>query len=289
MVRIAAVMTCFNRRDKTLACLESLQRQHGHDAEIIPYVVDDGSTDGTGEAVAREHPEAIVLSGDGSLFWGGGMRLALERAFADGGYDYYLWLNDDIDLDDDAVARLLAAARELEQRGQSSAVVVGSMRDPITGAVTYGGRHRPSRRRRSRYEVLQPPTEEPAPSETMNGNLVLVPAAVAARVGNVDPSFRQQWGDQDYGLRTRAAGGSVWVAPGTFGACPRNPEAVYGQRPLGAELRSLTSVKQLPPRDWATFNRRWAGPLWPVYWASPYLRRALRILSAHGRAAVGRG
>ena len=282
MARIAAVMTCFNRRDKTLACLASLERQRGHDAEITPYVVDDGSTDGTGQAVARQHPSAVLLQGDGSLFWGGGMRLALEHAFR-GGYDYYLWLNDDIDLDDDAVARLLAASRSLEAEGQPAAIVVGSMRHPQTGQVTYGGRYRPSLRRRAHFVVMPPPTDHPQPTETFNGNLVLVPAAAAELVGNVDPAFRQQWGDQDYGLRARAAGATAWVAPGTFGACARNPEVVYGRAPLREELRNLTTLKQLPPGDWATFARRWMGPLWPVYWASPYLRRAVRIVQAHRR------
>ena len=285
MVRVAAVMTCFNRREKTLDCLRSLRRQRGHNAEIVPYVVDDGSTDGTAEAVRREHPEARLIAGDGSLYWGGGMRLALERAFS-GDHDYYLWLNDDIDLDDDAVARLLSTARSLEADGRGPAIVVGSMRHPESGNVTYGGRFRPSRRRRTQFVVMDPPADGPRPTETFNGNLVLVPATVAARVGNVDPAFRQQWGDQDYGLRARAAGIGAWVAPGTFGACARNPEVVYGRRPLLQELRDLASIKQLPPRDWATFTRRWAGPLWPVYWASPYVRRALRAVGAHVRGPL---
>lgn len=280
--RIAAVLTCFNRRQKTLDCLASLQRQSGHDAVITPYVVDDGSTDGTGDAVRAEHPEAVVLDGDGQLYWGGGMRMALQRAFADD-HDRYLWLNDDIQLDDGAVATLLTTASTLRERGEPAAIVVGSMRDPDTGVVTYGGRHRPSRIRRSRFAVLQPHPSAPTPSETMNGNLVLVPRAVVERIGNVDPGFRQQWGDQDYGLRARAAGCTVWVAPGTLGTCARNPAPVYGRGSVIEELRGLGAVKALPPRDWARFNRRWAGPAWPVFWASPYVHRSLRVLDAHRR------
>lgn len=281
--RIAAVLTCFNRRQQTLDCLASLQRQSGHDAAITPYVVDDGSTDGTGEAVRAAHPEAVVLDGDGQLYWGGGMRLALQRAAADDP-DLYLWLNDDIRLDNDAVATLLMTATTLQERGEHAAIVVGSMRDPDTGVVTYGGRYRPSRIRRSHFTVLQPDPSAPTPSETLNGNLVLVPRAVMERVGSIDPGFRQQWGDQDYGLRARAAGCTVWVAPGTLGTCARNPSPVYGRRPVIQELRGLGDVKALPPRDWARFTRRWAGPAWPVLWASPYLHRSLRVLDAHRRA-----
>src|SRR5690606_8939538 len=99
--------------------------------------------------------------------------------------DYYLWLNDDTDLDADAVSRLLDTARLLEARGEPAAIVIGSMRDPVSGQVTYGGRYRPTRLRRTRFTVLTPSPDEPLPSETLNGNLVLVPAALAHTVGNI--------------------------------------------------------------------------------------------------------
>jgi GT2 family glycosyltransferase len=287
-VRIAAVLACYNRVDKTLACLESLRRQQGHDAVIDPYVLDDASPDGTADAVCARYPEATVLHGNGSLFWTGGMRRALEAAFARD-YDYYLWLNDDTKLDDGAVATLLATARELAARGEPPSIVVGSVRDPETGVLTYGGRWRPDRRRPLQF-VLVPPTDRPQPVETMNGNVVLVPRAVVGEIGNIDAAYVHSMGDQDYGLRARQAGCGVWIAPGTVATCSRNPEPVYGRKPLSADLRGLWSVKGLPPSSWATYTRRWAGPLWPLYWVSPYLRRGLQVLSAHARrfrAATG--
>jgi GT2 family glycosyltransferase len=279
--RIAAVMACYNRVDKTLACLESLRRQRGHHARIEPYVLDDASPDGTAAAVAAQYREVTVLHGSGNLFWTGGMRLALEAAYA-GDYAYYLWLNDDTMLDNDAVAALLATAHALEQRGEPPAIVVGSVRDPQTGVLTYGGRWRPDRRRPLQF-ALVPPTDEPRPVETMNGNVVLVPRAVARVVGNIEAAYVHSMGDQDYGLRARAAGFGVWITPGTLATCARNPEPVYGRRPMREELRGLWSVKGLPPGSWGTYTRRWAGPLWPLYWLSPYLRRGLQVVAAHAR------
>lgn len=287
-IRVAAVMTCFNRKDQTLACLSALDRQReevmtaGLAEQVVAYVVDDGSSDGTGDAVAEAHPDAEVLRGDGTLYWNGGMRRALAVAFAQD-YDYYLWLNDDTTLDAGALRRLLETAEGLDRAGQGCALVVGSTRDPVSGVVTYGGRHRPWPRRRTRFVVAEPPAAQPAPVETMNGNIVLVPRAVVQRIGNIDPAFRQKWGDQDYGLRARAAGCSVWIAPGTFGTCARNPDPVYGRKPLLTELRSSWDVKAFAPVPWFTFARRWAGPAWPVYWLSPYLHEALRVVAAHAR------
>ena len=99
----------------------------------------------------------------------------------------------------------------------------------------------------------------------MNGNVVLISRAVVQRVGNIDPAF-QQMGDYDYGLRARAAGCSVWVA--RHGRHCAHPARRAGERPVD-ELRRLWSVKELKPGPWAVYSRRYAGPLWPLYWMSP--------------------
>ena len=111
----------------------------------------------------------------------------------------------------------------------------------------------------------------------MNGNVVLISRAVAQRVGNIDPAFVQQMGDFDYGLRARAAGCSVWVAPGTVGTCA-HPERRPGDRAHVEEVRRLWSVKELKPGPWAVYSKRYAGRLWPLYWLSPYVRRATQVV-----------
>jgi GT2 family glycosyltransferase len=98
------------------------------------------------------------------------------------------------------------------------------------------------------------------------------------RIGNLDPAFVQQMGDFDYGLRARQAGCSVWVAPGTVGTCAPHPERRPGEQPFGEELRRLWSRKELAPKPWAVYTHRWAGQLWPIYWASPYLRHGFRTV-----------
>jgi len=283
--RLTAVLASHNRREKTLSCLASLAAQAGLDVDVDVVLLDDASTDGTPGAVAVGFPQVRVLTGDGQRFWNGGMRLAMDAA-VETHPDLLLWLNDDVVLDRHALATLLAARAALARRGFGNAIVGGAVRDPLGGGLTYGGVQRRSRLRRLRFDLV-PMAPEPVQVETMHGNCVLLPRGVVERVGNLDPAYRHALGDFDYGLRARAAGCSVWMAPGTVGTCPQNPTASPAPG-LAAELRRVRGVKVLPPADWRVFARRWAGPAWPAYWASPYLRRALRALALRPRArAVG--
>lgn len=260
---LAVLLTSHDRRDETLGAIAALERQAGLDARLDVVLVDAGSTDGTAAAVRASFPYVTVDEAGPELYWNAGMRRAWSIARRERP-DAYLWLNDDTHLDPDAVARLVEVWRDA-----GDAIVVGATRDPRTGDVTYGGVRRDDARRPLRFSPV-PPSDRPVSVETMNGNCVLVPASVAETVGNLDRRFTHGMGDFDYGLRAGRKGVAILLAPGTVGTCAANPEV---QRDPSAELRHLQSPKGLPFREWMTFARRWAGPLWPLYFVSPYLRR----------------
>lgn len=94
-MKIAVLLTCFNRKEKTVACLRSLYEtyqdsQSSVDVEV--FLTDDGSSDGTSEAVSSLTPffPLTLLKGDGSLFWRGGMNNSWRTAIKKGGFDGYL-------------------------------------------------------------------------------------------------------------------------------------------------------------------------------------------------------
>jgi GT2 family glycosyltransferase len=269
---IAVLMTCHNRRERTLACLDSLEAQTGLDHAVLQVVlVDAGSTDGTREAVAQRFPEVRIVARGPELFWNGGMRVALAVAYqADP--DYYLWLNDDVELDRDAVATLVATHRGLTDEHRVPLILAGSTRDPVDGSVTYGGVNRPHRLRRMRYELVIP-DGVPRPVETMNGNCVLVPRSVVGRIGNLASAYVHAFGDYDYGHRARHAGCEVWIPSGTVGTCSRNAAPPRAGSFTEHRRRMKSHAGGLPLTDWSAFARRWSGPLWPLQVVSPYVRR----------------
>src|ERR1035437_4146133 len=148
--RIAVLITCYNRKNTTLAALEALFSQELPRYHLLDvFLTDDGSNDGTSEAVQIRYPQVHVSRGTGALYWGGGMRQAWITAL-DSDPDFYLWLNDDTSLLDGALLRLLETFESLNERFGSH-ILVGATRDPITGVDNYGGLIRTSRLRKLKF------------------------------------------------------------------------------------------------------------------------------------------
>jgi GT2 family glycosyltransferase len=280
---IAALLTCHNRKQKTLTCLEALFDQKlSAEVDLHIYLVDDGSTDGTAEAVRQAYPQVRILQGSGNLFWNGGMRQAFAEAIKDD-RDYYLWLNDDTLLYPEALDNFLTTSRRLSEQGDIRAIVVGSTQDSETGKLTYGGRVRSSWWHPLKFRLVEPGTT-PKPCETMNGNCVLIPRAVVQVVGNLEPAFTHTAGDIDYGLRARKQGCSLWVAPGYVGTCQQNPLGEHWWEDpnltLSERLKKMSQPKGLPLAEWKVVAQRHAGVFWPIYWLLPSVR--LLLLSVFG-------
>lgn len=270
---LAILLTCHNRRDITLNCLQALEEQS---VNFDVYLVDDGSSDGTSEAVQKQHPNVKVLQGDGNLFWVGGMYLAFAEAMKYN-YEYYLWLNDDTILEPNALQTLIETHSLLTKQGKDRSIIVGSSKDPITGNYSYGGRVRSQRKFSRTFEPVEP-TQEPQECDTMHGNIVLIPRSVVEIVGNLESAFTHQRGDLDYGLRAKKLGCSIFVAPNYVGTC--QPNSVSGswidmKLSLYQRLKKALQIKAFPPREWAIFTKRHSGKFWFIYWTFPYIRAAI--------------
>lgn len=209
----AILLTVHNRKSRTLKCLEACHEQFEDlkgKFDFSVYMVDDGSTDGTAEAVLEKFPETVVIRGDGNLYWNHGMIRAWEEA-AKNDFDFYIWMNDDTFLLPGALGTLLENSYYLRHK----AIVAGTAEDS-RGHLSYGGRTRKGR-------LIKPDDTIPVPCDTFNGNLVLVPRSVFKILGTTDPRYSHSFGDYDYGIRADKAGVTAVVAPGILALCDRNP------------------------------------------------------------------
>ena len=275
-IRLAVLMTSFNRRSMTLETLDSLFGQkHIENLDMTVYLVDDDSSDGTGPAVVQRFPQVTLLQGNGSLFWNGGMRKAFATALA-AGFDGYIWLNDDTRLEENALHRLVACVMAIGE----PTIVVGSIRDLYTGERSYGGVQKRRSGLRLDFVPQLPDRSRAVRCDTMNGNFTFIPAAVASRLGNLDDGFQHQLGDFDYGLRATKAGIPIFIAPGYFGYCSDNPSSGTWRDStlsLNQRWRHLMSPKGAPPREWFLYTRRHYGWRWPLYSISPYLKSIIGL------------
>jgi len=256
-------MTVHNRRDKTLRCVRALYDCPLPDGYALDvYMTDDGSTDGTAEAVKERFPAVKVLQGDGDLYWNRGMINSWQAAAAERSYDFYLWLNDDTYLVPAALETLLSASGTLG----GEAIVVGATASSSGDETTYSGR---------REGRMLAPDGTLQRCDSFNGNIVLVPQRVFERVGMLDPFFRHSLGDLDYGLRAAGQGIGAWLAPKTLGRCDRGPLPVWcsPQTPLTKRFRTLYSPLGCHPGELFRYEKRHYGFLLALkHWFTVHLR-----------------
>lgn len=259
MITIAVLLTVHNRREKTLRCLEFLKNTIIKDVRYSVFLVDDGSTDGTTEAIKRKYPSVNVVKGNGRLFWNRGMRLAWKSSLK-AKCDFFLWLNDDTILMNDAFERLLRCSAQCENKS----IIVGSTfssKENLTHS--YGGRTK-----KRDHLLIKPNDKEVVECDVFNGNIVLIPYGVFEKVGLNDEFYRHSFGDYDYGIMAKKRGVKSYIAPGYYGFCNRNnPVPLFRRKCFSVfkRYRLLYSPLGYNPIEDFHFNKKFR-PLWLCVW-----------------------
>ncbi|HSR16677.1 MAG TPA: glycosyltransferase, partial [Ignavibacteriaceae bacterium] len=91
---IAIVVLNFNKRNDILDCLKSIFNLEYPEIEVI--VVDNGSTDGSSEAIKSEYPDVHLVESKKNLGVAGGRNIGIKYADQNFNYKYLLFLDDDI-------------------------------------------------------------------------------------------------------------------------------------------------------------------------------------------------
>ena len=197
MTNIAVLLTCHNRKETTRTCLKRLFEIR---SDIDVYCVDDNSTDGTAQMITVEFPQVTLIEGDGNLFWSRGMRLAWVTAREKKEYDFYFWLNDDLELYANAFDELLACSHSEKDK----AVITGLVEEKTSHEAIYGGSDAAKRLIAANGKLNE--------VTFLNGNFVIVPRYVFDKIGFLDKHFHHDLGDVDYGLTAKEHGMHVYTS-----------------------------------------------------------------------------
>ena len=213
-LRLAVVVPTHDTRDLTLRCVATLVPDEPDAPAIV--VVDDGSTDGTAEAVGARWPAVHVLR----LAPARGFTAAANHGLATAEGDLLLLLNSDTEVAPGALARLVAAFETHARLGAAGAALVSADgrpqwsggREPtpwwllvLASGVAPFAAWLPGYRR---AKPLHPGTVD-----WVTGAALAIRRTVWHEVGPLDERFRMYAQDLDWCVRAHDAGHDVAVLP----------------------------------------------------------------------------
>lgn len=276
MKRIAALYTCFNRKDKTRSALVSLKAASENymktgDLEMDIYLTDDGSTDGTADMVKTLDPNIRVVQGTGSLFWAEGMRWAWKEALK-GNYDGYLLLNDDTTVFIELFFELFNAHSYCKSELKKEGIYVGATRNN-NGDLTYSGsiilnKFLATQRRLAPNGTFQV-------CDLGNANIMMVPRAVVDKIGILSPGYAHGKADYDYTLMAKRKNIPTLVSSIYLGQCENDHVDFYkdfSRISIAERKKVLYKPTAIDFASQLKFNRKFFPLRYPFVWFFGYFK-----------------
>lgn len=215
-MRLAVLLTSFNRKEFTLNAIKLIKEQKNHDIHYQIYLTDDNSTDGTSEEVASQYPDVVVLRGNGSLFWAGGMRNSWRAALKKD-YDAYLLLNDDTFIFKDLFQNLKMSMDYMLKEFGKNGILIGSTKNKESSKFTYGGSIYTNKFKATYKQIV--PTSHHQSCELGNANIMLVHKDVVNAIGILNKNYTHGVADYDYTFTAVKSEIPVIVMPNYQGSC----------------------------------------------------------------------
>lgn len=208
---IAVILVNWNGRDVTLECLRSLRNVTTPGLHII--VVDNGSDDGSVEAIRNEFPAVEILPQRENLRFAGGNNVGIRRAL-DEGASFIVLLNNDTTVDPD-FARVLSSRLHSDPGCGMAApkIYYYDAPDKIwfaggeisfwTGTMKHTGIREKDDSRFNEARTI----------DYASGCCMMVRSEVIAKVGMLDEAYFIYGEDADWCMRIRNAGYTIWYEP----------------------------------------------------------------------------
>lgn len=267
MKHIAALYTCFNRKEKTLKSLETLYKAVNKSTRPISasiYLTDDGSTDGTSEAVSKQFPEVHILKGDGNLFWAKGMHNSWSKAL-EKNYEGYLLLNDDVEIYNNIFDELIAAHEYSIKTYDKPGIYIGPTENKEEGKLTYSGSLILNKFLYTQKRLTPNGTFQKC--DLANANIMLVSNAVVQKIGLLSKEYSHGMADYDYTLTANKYNFPVLITKNYCGHCINDHKDKYedfGEKTLAERKKILYSPTGLAYDSYLKYMRKFFPLRYPI-------------------------
>lgn len=207
---VAAVVLNTNRREDTLACLESLQNQTYENLKVI--VLDNACTDGSNEAIRAQFPQVEILSLAQNLGYAGNNNTGI-RAALEGGAAWVFVVNEDILLEPNAVRCLIETAQPDPAVGIAGPMVYHADHPDVIQSAggVLDARWQAFHRGQNQPEQGQFAAVEPV--DWISGCAILVRRETIEQVGMLDERFFYYFEETEWCTRARRAGWKILFVP----------------------------------------------------------------------------
>ncbi len=220
LIRVEIVAPVHNRKALTLLCLQSLLRINSNGLDVGIVIVDDGSTDGTSDAIREQFPDVDIVNGDGELWFTEGTNVGVRRAL-ERDPKYILLMNDDQVFDEDFLVTLVETAEHNPRSVVGSLLLLWDMPHKVFQvAPVWSTRHGGWRHWQSQTVWTVP--EKPWKVDLIVGNCLLVPAEAMRECGLMNSKRYPNFGDAEYTPRLRKAGWKLIIDPRSRVFCQPN-------------------------------------------------------------------
>ena len=253
---ISVLLLSWNTKELTRECLDSLPVGIDDDLTVEVIVVDNGSRDGSAEALAERDDITLIANPENR-----GYAAAVNQAYERAGGEFVLLLNSDVEFKPGGLSTLLRFLRE-----RSNVAGVGPLylnpdgteqqhhyRFPTFGATIGNmsrvlGRFPPLARRVRSYRMLDDDFSQARPVEQPSASCLLIRRSALPNDALMDEQFPIYFNDVALAHSLAQRGHHLWMTPESVvvhehGASTRQLGGLLARQHIGAHVRYLKATE----------------------------------------------